>query len=432
MPIDTKLATGLAPAFFLPVTEALDHTGARRDCPAIQDELWIQGGITRVLEAVASGRDFLQGIVEEFSTPWVRSTYFESLKSGRRLDLLGQVNGHVSRVAMSGAMPDRLAGIPGLENYDVHAGDGHWHEHATHDPRRGRPIPGDKDNRKSYTATGHLFGLNLRTRALFHLAHCDEKTKLKEHDMGVLKRLDTNILRQGAPKGRKVLWIWDPAGISYPQWYKWKMSAGIYFLSRAKENMITDHVADRPWDRDDPVNAGVERDGLLAEGPQTPVRLVVYRDPHTDELFEFITNVMDLVPGVIAQLYRMRWDIEKGYDSYKNKLMEAKAWATTSEAKSAQATFMALAMNLVTLFEHRIAKEHEIVNAPEDKRRAKRREKERVEVEKKGKRMPLLQQALSRATQTSVKFIRWLRYHLWRPTSWDDALARLRRIYASL
>jgi len=25
--------------------------------------------------------------------------------------------------------------------------------------------------------------------------------------------------------------------------------------------MIIDHVADRPWDKADPINAGVERDG---------------------------------------------------------------------------------------------------------------------------------------------------------------------------
>jgi hypothetical protein len=250
--------------------------------------------------------------------------------------------------------------------------------------------------------------------------------------MGVLKRLDRDVLRQGAAKGRKVIWIWDPAGISYTQWYKWKSSAGIYFLSRPKDNMITCHVADLPWDKGDPLNAGVERDGLLAEGPPTQIRLVVFRDPVSGDLYKFITNIMDLASGVIAHLYKMRWDIEKVFDSFKNKLMETKAWAKTAEAKSMQANFICLAANLVTLFEHQIERDHGVCNEPEAKRRAKRRATEKQEVEKAAKRLPQLHESLSRTTQTSVKFLRWLLYHLWRPTSWEAALSRLHRIYASL
>ena len=33
--------------------------------------------------------------------------------------------------------------------------------------------------------------------------------------MRALKRLDTDTLRQGAPKGRRVLWVWDKAGIDF-------------------------------------------------------------------------------------------------------------------------------------------------------------------------------------------------------------------------
>jgi hypothetical protein len=196
--------------------------------------------------------------------------------------------------------------------------------------------------------------------------------------------------------------------------------------------MNIDHIADLPWEKKDPVNAGIERDGILAEGPPTQIRLVVFRDPVTGEQYKFITNIMDLAPGVIAQLYRMRWDIEKVFDSFKNKLNETKAWATTSEAKSMQANFLCLAVNLVTLFEHQVREEHGVSNEPEDKRRAKRLAKEKQGVEKIGKRLPQLHESLTRVTQTSVKFLRWLLYHLWRPTSWEAALSRLRRAYASL
>lgn len=71
-------------------------------------------------------------------------------------------------------------------------------------------------------------------------------------------------------------------------------------------------------------------------------------------------------------------------------------------------------------------------NEPEDKRRAKRLAKEKQGVEKIGKRLPQLHESLTRVTQTSVKFLRWLLYRLWRPTSREAALSRLRRAYASL
>ena len=283
----------------------------------------------------------------------------------------------------------------------------------------------------THFATGHLYGLNLRTRALVHLIHCDGETKRKEHDMGALKRLNPNELRMGAPKGRKVLWIWDKAGISFGQWHKWKQGSGVYFLSRAKENMNLT-IAPRPWDGSDPVNAGILKDGYLVDGPQTPIRLVVFQDPISGDTFEFITNLMNVEPGVIAQLYRMRWDIEKSFDALKNQFGETKAWASGATAKTMQATFLAIATNLVTIFEHYLELCQGIRNTPERNRKAKRLKEERRQLRKAGLKAPALYCRLVRFTKTSVKFIRWIRMHLWRATCWSDALARLCRIYASL
>jgi hypothetical protein len=63
------------------------------------------------------------------------------------------------------------------------------------------------------------------------------KTRGPFRDLHALKRLDNQTLRQTAPKGRKVLYVWDKAGINFMQWFKWKHTAGIYFISREKENM---------------------------------------------------------------------------------------------------------------------------------------------------------------------------------------------------
>lgn len=46
--------------------------------------------------------------------------------------------------------------------------------------------------------------------------------------------------------------------------------------------------------------------------------------------------------------------------------------------------------------------------------------------------IPWLQIAIQRLTQRSVKFIRWLRCHLFSPAPYSISLDHLRRLYASL
>jgi predicted transcriptional regulator len=48
----------------------------------------------------------------------------------------------------------------------------------------------------------------------------------KEHDLRALKRQSVAQLRQGAGKGRKVLWVWDKAVVDLPFWQERK-AAGI-------------------------------------------------------------------------------------------------------------------------------------------------------------------------------------------------------------
>ena len=65
-------------------------------------------------------------------------------------------------------------------------------------------------------ALGHFFGLNLRTQAMVQLTAADQLHRRK-HDMRALKRLELQTLRQGAPVGRQVIWVWDKAGIDFTQ-----------------------------------------------------------------------------------------------------------------------------------------------------------------------------------------------------------------------
>ena len=274
--------------FSKPLRRFLDLSRFRRNGPALPDELWLEAGIRRCLSLFQSGRDFLQNFADHHDTEIFRTTFFESLKSKRRLALLSEILAQ-TQVQMRRSLPDPFAAFKCLKDFDLYAGDGHFIAAASHDKAEPRKTPAqtpaqDKTlgRAAAFTATkyatGHLYTLCLRSHCVTHLTVSDQVERKKEHDMRALKRQLALELRQGAGKGRKVLYIWDRAGIDFLQWFKWKES-GIYFLSREKENMKLTIVGIHPFDRADPINQGVLSDEIVATSVGVTVRRVIYQDP---------------------------------------------------------------------------------------------------------------------------------------------------------
>lgn len=424
--------------FFKPLCRFLDLCRSRRNCPALPDELWLEAGVRRCLSLFQSGRDFLQDLADRHDTDIHRTTFFESLKSKRRLALLSeiltQVQGNMRR-----ALPDPFAAFKCLEDFDLYAGDGHYVEAASHDKAAPRKTPA-KDKTLGRTAaftaakyaTGHLYTLCLRSHCATHLTVSDQVERKKEHDMRALKRQDIHALRQGAPKGRKVLYIWDRAGNDFLQWFKWKEN-GIYFASREKENMKLEIVGIHPFDSANPINQGVISDEIAATSVGVSVRRVIYQDLETGITYRYLTNLPSSIPpGIVALLYKCRWDVEKVFDEFKNKLGETKSWASTANAKTCQARLLCLTHNLMTLMEEQIFRETGIRNEAETKRKAQTLANRDKDSKSKGRGgLTVLQKAIQRLTQRTVKFIRWLKNHLDSKRTWTQALARLAKIYAT-
>ncbi|MBI5383347.1 MAG: transposase [Verrucomicrobia bacterium] len=297
--------------FFQPLNGLASTSAHARPCPEFPDADFLHLGVQRVLETSPSGRGFLQEHGLRFARPPGLANYFAALRSPRRRDVLRDVN-----LALVAASPltlhDRLAEIPELAHYECFVADGHWHKAAVHDPRH--------EDRK--LAVGHFFSLNLRTHTLRHLAAAEG---LHEHDMSALKRIKPQGLRQGVPKGRRVLLVYDKAGIDFAHWKRCRQECALYFLSRVKENMVYDWLESVPWDRTDARHHGVTDDRRVMTRDGHRRRIVCYTDPATGTAYEFLTNEMDLPPGVIVELYRRRWEVEKVYDEIKNKLGEQKA-----------------------------------------------------------------------------------------------------------
>jgi hypothetical protein len=405
--------------FLEPLLAVYHHATLIRNCPAESDWDWLTKGVDRVLSKVRSGRDFLQ----TFQLFWPRELqvgpYFETLASARRLGMVAECSALLRR-RVDACRPSPLATFESLAAFDLYAGDGHYLEHATHDPMQG----------ETRWPTGHFFALNLKSQSLFPLALADLAGRKKEHDIRALKRQSVAMLRQGAGKGRKVLWVWDKAGVDLPFWQERK-AAGIYFLSLRKEGMCLTLEQERVIDLTQPINQGVTADRVVTDRRGLRVREITFHNPCDGEVYVYLTSEMTLEPGLLALLYKTRWEIEKVFDETKTKLQEKKSWATTTTAKEMQAHFVALVHNLLLLLQD-WHQQQGVENTAEIQRRQKRLDQQKGDLEKTGQSLPLVYRILQRFTQATCKLIRWLRAHWHQPTSLPQALLQLRSLYAKL
>jgi Transposase DDE domain len=404
--------------FFQPLQDRVARSIHTLPCRQMSDEHYVLLGVQRVLEGSDSGRAFLQEHGPRQEKRPAPANYFASLHRARRCAVLEDVNHGVLTLA-NRQLHDRLAGMAGLDNYEVFAAAGHWHKAAAHDPRH----EGVK------MAVGHFYSLNLRTPTLRLLA---TGQGLHEHDMSALKRVKPGGLRQGVPQGRRVLMVYDKAAMDFAFWKRCRQECAVYFLSRARENQVLEWVESLDWDRKDPRNHGVREDMRVLTREGHPLRLICYIDPLTGKAYEFLTNEKDVPPGVLVELYRRRWEIEKVFDEIKNKLGQKKAWGSSWVAKQTQARFLILTHNLRLIYEQRLENRHGVENQAEDRRRNRRAAQLIQTTARQGTPVSTLGIQARRATQRSVKFIRWLRQSLRDQLTEATAVLQLKLLYAKL
>jgi hypothetical protein len=409
--------------FFQPITDLLPKLTTSRVCPELSDEAFFRLGVSRVLSQAKSGRDFLQLHAEAGGERVDVSHFFGTINSDRRLETCSEVN-QLLCTAVGLRCSDPFESIPALDGFDLYAGDGHYIEASVHD----EPIDGVKQ------PVGNFYIFNLRSRALqhFELGLTDVATERKrEHDMHAIKRRGLAALRFGAKKRRKVIIVWDKAGIDFSHWRKAKEN-GVYFLSREKENMRLATINSLPIDQTNPCNEGILSDEMVVSSGGFVLRRIVYHDSVTGIDYTYLTTNLKLAPGLLALLYKRRWDIEKAFDETENRFQENKAWGKSATAKRIQSEFICITYNLFLLVEDRLETHEEIRNQPEIDRRAKRQSALEAELELGRQKLPYVYRIINRITQRGVKLIRWIRNHLYSPQHWNEAIAMLRIAYARL
>ena len=409
--------------FNSPLTELLEKNPYSRECSSLTDEQWVKMGLKRVLGSHSSGRGFLQGSSFKCDEDLLTGHYFDALKSERRYLHLKSLNESLinSNDAWDNCDDPISSECPELKEYLIHLGDGHHHK---------APIHEEKVGGKVYS-TQHFYAKNIRNHMMWHLAVADYgDTRKKEHDMHMLKRQDIETLRAGAPKGVKSLWIWDKACMSFQQWHEWKRR-GIYFLTLEKDLNEFTVISKADIDGEDDVNSCVVKDERVASGTKNLVlRRVTYRCPESGNVYRFITNLpMKIRPGVIAFLYKCRWDIEKSYNTFKHKFGETRAWAVSPTAKAAQANFLCLTHNLSLILNRKVdeevSKPENSPNYPSKKIKKKRISRLKSQCLKLKKSVPKLLLKVFRLIEIPKSFVRWLQEMMYSRRSWTESLAIL-------
>ena len=421
----TQTDSNVKDVFFDPLKNAFEQCKNKRCCLEFSDWDFLVSGVSRVLSDVRSGRDFVQQAQSQYQQASISvGRFFDALSSSRRTQLVSEL-AHLLRTKLDQGIKefDRLSQIEALSEFEVYATDGHCHGSSAHETA----IQGKK------RATNHIFSLNLRSQSLSLLCSCKpDKGKKKKHEITALKELEGSALRMGHGKGKKVIHVYDPAIVDYRQWHKWKQGRGIYIITREKDNSALETMAEPGYDHSDPLNAGVQCDEFVGSSCSGEMlRRVTYQAPETGKIFRFITNEMRLPPGVIALLYKMRWDVEKVFDQTKNKLCEKQSWTKTNAGKKQQACFMAMTHNLMLILERTLERTENIRDELALKKRTVRAKKQQCIARDAQRAFNPFILSLSRPTQRSLQFIRWLRTQFIIKLPWRQAIEQLGPLMAN-
>ena len=169
-----------------------------------------------------------------------------------------------------------------------------------------------------------------------HLPSFVNITNGKTHDIRVARTLELE---------KDSILIVDRAYIKYAWFYKIHQN-GSFWVTRAKKNMQY-RILRKPETKLPPLSTRAKKKGILKDqvirvasnkASDLPIelRLVVYKDPETNKVYEFITNIFHLSALTIAQIYQARWQIELFFKWIKQHLKIKTFFGTSENAVKTQ------------------------------------------------------------------------------------------------
>lgn len=410
------MAETISSIFFQPVLDLIPQTPGYRPGLEYSDIDFALLGLRRVQSLQPSGRAFLQSARQQELTETSLRAYFGAAKSPRRLAFLHELNRRLSLQVM--ALSDRFAAFPELQGRELLAIDGHAIRRGTHEPGE---VTAQGDFAAPASATG-IFLLNLRNSAARMLA----QTEGHQHEWSAVKERPWSEFHWVAGAKGTILII-DPVAVDFAFLRAAKYKGGCSVITRSKVNLAPDRVVPREWNRTDRRNDGVTADERVHFGKDGEFRRVGYVNPETGEPYEFLTTDFHLAPGVIAQLYRLRWDIEKFFDVCENVWAEKKAWGAGPVAAQVQNEFLVLTQNLVLLLSQRLETQESIRDEKAEQKYQKWLAQRGCVARAVGRTVsPWVKALRTRVTRWSCQFTRWLADALTFNWIWGEGIAKLR------
>ena len=348
----------------------------KRSCSELADIDFIRLGLFRCITVVDSGRHFLQKTDNIHNEKIPVSTYFNSLASPRRMDMLKAVEQQsyplLAQMLQEQGI-DYLQAYPELNPYIVEAADGHFIEHACHTP---------KNEKGKVYAAGFIYALNLRYGLIRPL--CPVTNGMQKHqEIPILrKHLEKE---SGNKQQQKNLYVYDKAVTDFAWWDQQKSDSN-YMISVLKENSTAKQVEAIPFDEKDELNIGVEAYDIYKNNKGICFSVVTYRDPENGKRHRFITTLPKSIrPGAIAMLYYKRWTIEKAFNNSKSDFKETKAWSSQECSLENQMRLTAMSYNLMRVLEETSKQESPELIHPSDKKYNKTLEKRQQIAKKQGR-----------------------------------------------
>ena len=275
------------------------------------------------------------------------------------------------------------------------------------------------------TVTG-IFLRDLRTGAARVLA----QTPGHQHEWAAVKARPWSDFHW-QPNAKGTLLVIDPVAVDFAFLRGAKFKGGFTVITRTKTNLVARANRSLQWDKQDRRNQGVLSDERVWFGEPGEFRRIRYQDPETGEIHEYLTTEFHLAPGVIAQLYRLRWDIEKFFDVCENLLAQKRAWGIGPVAAQVQNEFLVLVHNLLLLLSAQLENQEGIRDEKVEVKYAAALKQRHKTARQQGKTVSPWVRALRRITRWSSQFTRWLQDALVHSWEWTAAVAKLKPLMAA-
>ena len=150
--------------------------------------------------------------------------------------------------------------------------------------------------------------------------------------MGDVRILDVMIPEPGS------IYLFDRAFVDFPRLHRLN-EAHATFVTRSKRGLRWQRLYSNAVDR----STGVICDQTIrltgttsAQDYPGHLRRVAYRDPETGKKLDFLTNDFTLTPLTIAELYRLRWQVELFFKWIKQHLRIKAFYGTSANAVKTQ------------------------------------------------------------------------------------------------